>query len=188
MRRPLQLVSSASVLLLAGTLLAACTTPEPEPAPTSSTSPSASETPEPSSEPSETPSSRPVDIRCDELVTPQAMYDFNPNFSLIDSWSPSAGSAAGQAVAADGVACRWQNDTSGDTIDVSVASFDEAGIAQKQADAASGTSAPYGWFRIADGAGEAITFEGSYWLVVRSVWFTDPGDATPLVDAALSAL
>lgn len=188
MRRPLQLVSSASVLLAAVALLAGCTPPAPEPTPTPTAAPSETATPTPTPEPSETATAGPVDIACDVLITPQAMYDFNPNFTLIASWSPAPGSAAQVAIDLEGQACRWQNDTSGDTIDVSVAALDEATLAAKQAEASAGSSAPYGWFRVVDGAGEATAFHGTYWVVVRSVWFVGPGDANRLVETVLSAL
>lgn len=186
-RRPLQL-ASASVLIAAGVMLTACTPSVPEPEPTRTPSATPSATPTPSAEPSGEPAPTPLGIACDELVTLQAMYDFNPNFSLLASWSPEAGTAARAALDAEGVACRWQNDTSGDTIDVSAAILDETALAAKQAEAASGTSASYGWFRVAGGAGEAIAFDGSTWLVVRSVWFSSPADAQQLVEAALSSL
>lgn len=131
---------------------------------------------------------------CDALITPQAMYDYNPNFSLLTSWAPEAGSAAAEASAADGAACRWRNDTSGETIDVSVASFDTATLeAKARAAFASSTMVPtYGadeaYFAVTGGAGEAIVFDRAYWIVVRSVYFLEPGDAEPIVSAVLAAL
>ncbi len=188
MPRRLPLVSFVSLLLAAGVLLVGCTTPDPAPTPTPSATPSESDSPTPTPEPTQTPSSTPVDIPCDELVSLQAMYDFNPNFSLLSSWTPDAGTPAREALDAHGVACRWQNDTSGDTIDVSVASFDEGGISAKQADAASGTSTSYGYFVAAGGVGTATAFDGSYWVVIRSAWFSAPGDAEQLVESVLAAL
>ncbi|MFT4285017.1 MAG: arginyl-tRNA synthetase [Protaetiibacter sp.] len=188
MRRPLLLVSSASALLVAGALLAGCTTPVPQPTPSGST-PSGDASPSTSATPSDSPSapsSTPVDIACDALVTPQAMYDFNPNFSLLAAWKPAAGTPAAAALDAQGVACRWQNDTSGETIDVSVASLDQAALEAKAADA--GSSASYGFFRVTAGAGEATAIDGPYWVVVRSSYFAAADDAQELVAAAVSAL
>jgi hypothetical protein len=193
-RRSAALVSSASALLAAAVLLTGCTVPDPDPSGTTTPSgePSASETP--SSPPSVEPSATPVDIACDALVTPQAMYDYNPNFSLLASWTPESGTPAAEAVAASGVACRWQNDTSGVPIDVSVASFDAATLeAKKNAAYAESTMVPTyggdeGYFAVSGGVGEAVVFSGSSWLVVRSPAFLEPGDAEPIVSAALSAL
>lgn len=122
------------------------------------------------------------------------MYDFNPNFSLITPWTPDAGTPAAEAVAAQGVACRWVNDTSGEAIDVSVAAFDAATLdAKATATYQASTMVPTyggdeGYFGVTGGVGEAVVFSGSSWLVVRSALFLEPGDAEPLVTAALSAL
>jgi hypothetical protein len=195
MPRAAALVTSASALLVASVLLAGCTTPEP--APTRSATPSESSSPTPSAEPSETPaapSSTPVDVPCTSLVSLQAMYDYNPNFSLLGSWTPDAGTPAAEADAAQGVVCRWQNGTSGDTIDISVASFDRDTLEAK-ANATNGSSTmvpTYGsdeaYFAVTGGVGEAVVFHGAYWVVVRSVAFFEPGDAEPIVASVLAAL
>ena len=44
------------------------------------------------------------------------------------------------------------------------------------------------YFSVADGVGTAIVFDRSYWLVATSVAFFEPGDATEIVESALSAL
>ncbi|MFT4029004.1 MAG: arginyl-tRNA synthetase [Protaetiibacter sp.] len=194
-RRPAALVLSASTLL-AAVLLTGCRVPEPEPSGTTTPSvePSESASPPASPSPSAQPSSTPVDIACDVLVTREAMYEVNPNFSLLAEWTPDAGTPAAEALAADGVACRWQNDTSGDPVDISVASFDTAALeAKKNATYSASTMVPTyggdeGYFTVADGVGEAVVFVDSYWLVVRSPVFLEPGDAEPIVSAALSAL
>jgi len=195
MRRSPALWLSVSVVLAASVLLAGCTTPEQ--APTGTAAPSESPTPEPSAGPSETPSApvaTPVDIPCDTLVSLQAMYDVNPNFSLLGAWDAAAGTPAAEALAADGVICRWRNDTSGDDIDISVAALDAAALEEKAnaADASSTMVPTYGpdeaYFGVIDGVGEAVVFHGTYWVVVRSVVFYEPGDAEPIVAAVLSAL
>lgn len=154
-----------------------------------STGPSA--TPSASSTPAPTPT--PVTIGCGTLISPDAMYAFNPNFGLLTSWTPTAGSAAATALQDSGIACRWSNQTSGDTIDVSVAHLDAASIATLESDAA-GRGTPvttYGekaYFRAAGGIGTAEVFRGDYWLVASSVDFAEAGDPADLIDAALSAL
>lgn len=193
-RRSPALVLSAATALAVAVALAGCTTPDPSPT-TAPPSPgdSASPTPEPT-ETSAPPSSTPVDIACDALVPAQAMYDFNPNFSLIDEWTPAPDSAAADALDAEGVACRWQNDTSGEVIDVSVASFDTATLERLANDAyATSTMVPtYGvdeaYFAVTNGVGEAILFQDDYWIVVSSSYFLEPGDAEPIVASVLAAL
>ena len=121
------------------------------------------------------------------------MYAFNPNFGLLDSWTPVAGSAAATAKSEHGLACRWSNQTSGDTIDFSVAHLDAASIeALKNQAVASSTMVPtYGdeaYFSVKKGVGTAIVFQGDYWLVATSVAFLEPGDPADLIDAALGVL
>jgi hypothetical protein len=196
-RRSPVLVTSASALLVASVLLTGCTTPEPAPTTPSTTTPSESSTPTPSTEPTEpsaTSSSTPVDVPCTTLVSLQTMYDFNPNFSLLGSWNPDAGTPAAEAVAARGTVCRWQNGTSGEVIDISVASFDEATLeAKATATSSSSTKVDsYGsdeaYFSSNGGIGEAVVFHGAYWVVVRSVAFFEAGDAQPIVSSVLAAL
>jgi len=133
-------------------------------------------------------------VPCTTLVSLQTMYDFNPNFSLLGSWSPEAGTPAAEAVAARGTVCRWQNGTSGDVIDISVASFDE-GTLEAKATATSSSSTnvdSYGsdeaYFSSNGGVGEAVVFHGAYWVVVRSVAFFEAGDAQSIVSSVLAAL
>ncbi|AYF98776.1 arginyl-tRNA synthetase [Protaetiibacter intestinalis] len=193
-RRSPVTVLSASALLTAALLLTGCTTPEPAPV---TDPPTPSDTPTPTPEPTETtapPQSSPVEVPCDTLVSAQAMYDFNPNFSLLDSWTPDASSAAAHALADEGTACRWQNDTSGETIDVSVASYDAATLEQLANEAYSSSTmvptydADEAYFAVTAGVGEAIVFDRDYWVVVRSSYFLEPGDAEPIVSAVLTAL
>jgi hypothetical protein len=193
-RRSPVTVLSASAALAAALLLAGCQTPEPAP---TTPPPTPGDTATPTAEPTETaapPSSTPVDIPCDTLVPAQTMYDFNPNFSLLGSWTPGAGSHAAAAAEADGTVCRWQNDTSGEVIDVSVASFDAASLDELANDAyTDSTMVPtYGgdeaYFSVTGDVGEAIVFQDSYWVVVSSTYFLEPGDAEPIVAAVLAAL
>lgn len=196
-RRARILVTSASAVFAASVLLAGCTTPLPEPTASAGRDTSAPPTPTPSTTPSEAPAegtSTPVDVPCDRLVPLQTMYDVNPNFSLLGSWTPDAGTPAAEARAADGAVCRWQNDTSGVAIDISVASFDAATLEAK-ANATNGVSTmvpTYGsdeaYFAVSGGVGEAVVFHDAYWVVVRSVMFLEPGDAEPIVSSVLAAL
>lgn len=196
-RRARLLVTSASALLGVSVLLAGCTSPDPEATPTPDGRTTAPATPTPSPTPSETPNaggSIPVDVPCEQLVSLQAMYDYNPNFSLLASWIPDAGTPAAEARAAEGTVCRWANDTSGVAIDVSVASFDR-GTLEAKANATNGASTmvpTYGpdeaYFTVTGGVGEAVVFRGDYWVVVRSVMFLEPGDAEPIVSSVLAGL
>lgn len=120
------------------------------------------------------------------------MYNFNPNFSLNSSFSPTAGSAAAVAVANGGVACSWVNDTSSETITIAVAQPGSTQLAQLKSTAAQGTAASgYGdssYFSTSGGTGRVDVFSGSYWLVATSVYFSSATDAGSLLNSALAAL
>jgi hypothetical protein len=166
--------------------------PGPSDAPVSnspSSTPSASPTPTPTA----TTVSTPVTIGCNSLITPDEIYAFNPNFGLIDKWTPKAGSAAETAKSEQGIACRWMNQSSGDTMDFSVAHLDPASIeALKNQAVEKSTMVPtYGdeaYFSVSGDVGTAIVFQGDYWLVATSVDYIEPGDPADLITAALSAL
>jgi hypothetical protein len=189
-----RLVVPLAVTALAVAALSGCV-PTPSPSRTATASASASDTPSASPTPSPTPSvvSTPITIGCNTLITPDDVYAFNPNFGLITSWTPKSGSAAATAKSEQGIACRWQNQTSGDTIDVSVAHLDAATIESlKNAAVEKSTMVPtYGdeaYFSVSGGVGTAIVFQGDYWLVATSVDFLEPGDPADLINAALGAL
>jgi len=189
-----RLVVPVAVSLLALAALSGCV-PTPTPSPTDTASASASETPSatPTPSPTATAVSTPITIGCNALITPDDMYAFNPNFGLISSWTPKSGSAAATAKSEKGLACRWQNQTSGDTIDISAAHLDTASIESLKNDAVEkSTMVPtYGdeaYFSVSGGVGTAIVFQGDFWLVATSVDFLEPGDPADLITAALSAL
>jgi len=184
-------------LVISTLALAALSGCVPTPSPTSTGSPSGS--PSASASASPTPSatatavSTPITIGCNTLITPDDVYAFNPNFGLITSWTPKSGSAAATAKSEQGIACRWQNQTSGDIIDISVAHLDAASIESLKNDAVEkSTMVPtYGdeaYFSTSGGVGTAIVFQGDFWLVATSVDFLEPGDPSDLITAALSAL
>lgn len=125
----------AALLAAVGALaLAACAPgaldgdPAPSETPTQAPAPSdAPEDPDPSAfdpEPSEAPTVAPVagelDLACDAILTPQQVYDFNPEMLATDS--PVGGLPDGFASVAerDGVVCAWQHVTSSDVLLVAV--------------------------------------------------------------------
>ena len=177
---------------LAIALLSGCT---PEGGPDDPVDPSASSTPtvEPTTEPTDTPVGVPVGATCDELVSPDTLYIYNPNFGSISDFTPEDGTAAASALAYQGVACRWQNQTSGDTIDISVAQLDDDTLtALKNAAFEDSEMVPtYGeeaYFAVDSGVGTAQVFQGPFWIVAESVVFFEPGDATEIIQSVLAAL
>jgi hypothetical protein len=198
MPAPRRVLSRVAVPLVISALalaaLSGCV-PTPAASPTDTPTASSSDTPTASPTPSPTASvvSTPITIGCNTLITPEDIYAFNPNFGLINSWTPKSGSAAATAKSEQGIACRWSNQTSGDTIDVSVAHLDGATIESLKNDAVEkSTMVPtYGdeaYFSVSGGVGTAIVFQGDFWLVATSVDFAEPGDPADLITAALGAL
>ncbi|HWM34471.1 MAG TPA: arginyl-tRNA synthetase [Pseudolysinimonas sp.] len=179
----------AAALALA--VLTGCT-PDDEVAP-----PTAAPTGEPSAEPTSEPTDQPVgtaiDATCAELVSADTLYVYNPNFGPVDGYTPAAGSAAASALTYRGVACRWQNQTNGQNIDVSVAQLDDESLtALKNAAYADSEMVPtYGdeaYFGVSGGVGTAQVFQGPYWIVAESVAFFEPGDATEIIDSVIAGL
>jgi hypothetical protein len=195
----------ASVALAGGVLavivLAGCTPEAGNPAatPTGLASPGASAQPAPAVSPTPTPTAAatPVDLACDQLLTPDEVYAFNPNFGSTDDYEPSKGSAAGTAESHQGVACAWLNQTSGEIIEVSVVQPNDVLMTQLE-DAAIEESNPVptygtppaaeGFFTNADGAGEAQVFTPKYWVALNSTVFFEPGDAEQLMATVVSHL
>jgi hypothetical protein len=121
------------------------------------------------------------------------MYDYNPNFGLNDSYVPAAGSTAARILDFNGLACSWVNQTSGETIAVSVANLPPATLSKIKADLASSSKpvtafGPGGYFTVASGTGSADALSGPYWIDARSGAFGEAGDAEPIVAAALDGL
>jgi hypothetical protein len=186
-------VPPVAIVALAVALLSGCT-PDGGGDPTTQPTETGAATPEPTPTSSAQPVGTPVDIPCDQLVTADTLYVYNPNFGSINDFTPRVGSAAASALTYQGVACRWQNQTSGENIDVSVAQLDDASLtALKNAAFTDSQMVPtYGeeaYFTVGDdGVGQAQVFQGAYWVVVESTAFFEPGDATEIVNSVLAAL
>ncbi len=185
-------VTPVAIAALAIALLAGCT---PEAGPVGPGEPTASGDPsvDPTAEPTDQPVGVPVGATCDELVPADTVYLYNPNFTSVDDFTPEDGTAAASALTYQGVACRWQNDTSGDTIDVSVAQLDDDTLtALKNAAFADSEMVPtYGeeaYFVVDSGVGAAQVFQGSFWIVAESPVFFEPGDATEIIQSVLAAV
>lgn len=193
-RVAIALLASAAVLALAG---CAPDAPEPVPSQSSSTPPSPGagddNGQEPDPGPTVGPVGTPVDIPCDQLVAPEVMYAYNPNFALLAEPAIPESTAISAIAEERGLVCQWQNLSSDELITVAVADLpDEALTVVKNDTFAESTMVPTygveGYFRVADGAGEAVAFDGSYWLVATSTYFLEPGDPAEIMEAALTAL
>ena len=181
-------------VVVAGTLLAltGCIgAPEDPDVPTPSATPTDTATAEPDPTPTDQPAA--LDITCEDLVDLDTMYAFDPNYALLGSVDPEPGSAAAEAVAAGGVACRWVRESGDATIDLSVAAYSAAELGELKKEAlASSTMVPtYGdeaYFEVDGDVGTAIVFQGPYRLVVSSVSFFEAGEPAGIIESALGTL
>ncbi len=117
------------------------------------------------------------------------MYDFNPNFGPQVGYTPTAGSAGAVAVADLGTACSWINQTSKETISLTIAKPSAADLATIRATAATGTAGSglgtASFFSTKGQSGRIDVFSGRYWLSATSVYFTGVSDASGLLTEAL---
>lgn len=132
-------------------------------------------------------------LTCEDLVSATVMYDFNPNFSLRPDFVPALGSLAAEAVSGNGIACQWVNQTSGVTIDLSVAHPPAAALTARMNDLiSSSNSVPTygveGYFQVVSDGGSAQVFPLPYWITAVSPAFNEPGDAAPIITAMIEAL
>lgn len=189
---PLRLFGIAGTVVLA-LVMSGCTQPDEDSrsaSPSTSVSPSVSPSAsiEPESSPSAAPAvASPVEKSCLDLVSLQAMYDFDPNFGLQDPFVPAAGSRGAAALGYDGVACSWVQQTSGATLEISVASPPPADLATLMAGA--GDTSDGRSYSTADGpTGVVQVFDRTYWIVVSSTYFIGVADAASLADSVTAAL
>lgn len=183
------LAAVALVLLLAGCVPGPQATPPPtevaKPEPTAPPAPTSTATPKPTAE------TEPAGLACADLLSPQAVYDYNPNVGLLTDFTPSADSLAGEAVAQQGIACRLLNQTSGSTVDIGVVRFTEAAFPGKRDSLSAGaspTAAFDGFFDATGDGGVAQVFVSPYWLTITSGDFVEAGDAAQLVETVVSGL
>jgi hypothetical protein len=196
--RSLRVAAPLIVVPLALALAGCVPGSDPSSSPSPTASRSASDTPGPSSSgtPSATPStpagasSKPVSATCEQLVSSQTVYDFNPIYSAKSPAAPASGSAVAAIQKSGGRACQWINTSDGSAIDVGVAEYDAA-TASSLAAAAGGTPVP-AWgptasFSTSGGVGTAVIADGGTWVVASSPAFASSDDAAPFVTGAAAA-
>ncbi|MCI0158520.1 iron ABC transporter ATP-binding protein [Leifsonia shinshuensis] len=191
---------AALAIAAAAVTLVGCT-PTAKPASTPSASATAggaaaSNTPAATPTPTPTLPPTPVTLTCDQVVTADQLYAYNPNFSADPGYAPKAGSLEKQIADWKGVTCAWQNQTSGDVVQIAVAhppadqleSLKNAAITAAQPVPTYGTPPQVeGYFKAGD-TGQVQIFRGPYWIVAESTAFFEPGDAAPLMQSVLGNL
>jgi hypothetical protein len=168
-------------------------TPSAKPTSTRSPKPPSSSTPSPSATPAP-PASGPTPLKlgCDQVLSLDQVYAYNPNFVPDSNYSPAGASDAAKAVAGQGVACGWVNETSGSELMVAMSEPSPATLAAAKRSAATGApvsgDGATGYFSVRGGVGEAQLFTGSFWVVIASADFGVAGDVTPLIQPVIGNL
>ena len=145
-------------------------------------------------DPATDPVNASVGLNCGELLTDQVVYDWGSgNFALDVDYEPAAGSAAAQIVTEGGLACRWVNLTSSETVEVAVAApassvLDSTAAAVAASAEPAPAISPTAYFSATDGIGRVDAFTDTYWISGESPWFVGEEDAAPLITAAIAAL
>ena len=157
----------------------------------SSAPPVVTETPTPTETPTSSGSGTPVNLDCEEILTLQNVYDFNPNYAA----DPNAKVPASATALTDigGRSCGWVNLTSGDTFTVTIAQPDEPTLAEAKANTAAAGEAtdvygPDSYFTSQGGVGTATVFRNGYWIVLDSSGFFEAPDAAQLAEMVISNL
>lgn len=189
---------AAAVAMVTAMLLSGCVGDDDAAAPSASPSaPSASASPSASPEPSATPkpspsapteepdevealASVPLGVGCDALVSPQALYDVNPNLGTDPAFDAGSWALAPAVAALQGSACGYLNQTSGERLAVSAARVAPQSVDALAAQVASRGSA----FRTAGATSTLEVVAGDRWIVVEAPSYFGEGDLRPLADAA----
>jgi hypothetical protein len=194
------LVVSAGALALSGCVPnssaptpSGSATPSARPTSTRSPKPTSSSTPTSPAKPAPTaPGSTPLKLGCDQVLSVDQVYAYNPNFVPDTKYSAAASPDAAKAVANRGVACGWVNETSGSELMVAMSEPSPATLAAAKRSAASGApvsgGGATGYFSVRGGVGEAQLFTGSFWVVIASADFGVAGDVTPLIQPVIGNL
>ena len=141
--------------------------------------------------------SYPVGKTCKDVMSLQALYDFNPNFAYDASLSPSNASHAENILSIEGISCVYLNLSSGSKIVLSLAKLDEMGLSTikeklstEGAKKATSFSPPVdaSFFSITDGVGTLDILTNGYWVSVSSSSFIYPEDAAHFLETVLASL
>lgn len=196
------LTIAASVTLLVGCSATQPTaTTSPKPSGTASAGPHAKpgDPPKtsPTPSPTPTPEPTPVTLSCDQLLTPQQLYSFNPNVGADPGYKPTSGSLVAKVAGRKGTACGWLNQTSNETIEFAIArpaaselnDMKDAAISSSHAVPTYGVPPQVeGYFAPGKDAGVVQVFSEGYWIVGSSPTFLEPGDPAELVADILANL
>ncbi len=193
--------AAAVVVVVAGTIALSACAGDAKPAPTATHASTAAPATAPSATPTTTPTPSdpptPVTLTCDQIVTADQMYAYNPNFGADPGYAPASGSLEASIVGYKGVACGWLNQTSNDVIEIAVSKppaseldgLKNTAVTNSQPVPTYGVPPQVeGYFALRGPKGEVQIFTGAYWVVANSPAFQEPGDAAPLMQNVLDNL
>lgn len=139
----------------------------------------------------------PIYKACSELISIEALYDFNPNFAYDTSISPDSGSLGAKAKDKSGVFCSYVNLSNGDRIDVSVAQFSPISISDwtkkiaetsRPTDAYGASPGILGFFSRSNNEGVSQAVQGNTWVAITSNTFFEAVDSVPLMSQVLHSV
>ena len=194
-RRTTLLAVAVAAGIAASAVLSGCT-PSAKPAegPTATATGKSTASAVPTATPTPTDPPTPVGLTCQQIVTADQLYAFNPNFGDDPGYAPKAGSLEKKIADWQGVACAWKNQTSSDVIEVAVAKPPASQLEglKNAAITASHPVPTYGVPPQVEGyfapgtAGQVQIFRAGYWIVAESTTFQEPGDAAQLMENVLA--
>lgn len=141
--------------------------------------------------------SKPIYKTCSELISIEALYDFNPNYAYDASKTPESGSLGAKAKEKSGVFCSYVNLSNGDRLDVSVAQFSPISISDwtktvtensRPTDAYGASPGILGFFSRSKNEGVSQAIQGNNWVAITSSTFYEAVDSVPLMSIVLNSL
>lgn len=131
----------------------------------------------------------PINITCEQALSLQTLYDFDPNLALTPNHKTIFGSTGAQQEALGAVSCLLTNLSSQEEFEVVIAKLNEASAKHQNsviANPALGENAYQvssgvpGIFSSSDSAGTAQFMAGNYWVSITSKTLTNGVQASPL--------
>lgn len=157
---------------------------------TASVSKSNSKAPSPSSTPSAfTLKADPIDITCEQALSLQSLYDFDPNLALTPNHKTIFGSTGAQQESLGAVSCLLTNLSTQEEIQIVItklndesakherSAFAEPAVGETAFQVSSGVP---GIFSAIDGVGTAQFMAGNYWVSIASKALSNGVQASPL--------
>lgn len=153
-----------------------------------------------------TPSSLPVEEgivgipsgeTCESLISIEDLYNFNSNFALDPSQSPAPGSLAKLATDYKGISCNFVNLSSGESVTVSLAKFDNQGFTrlqqmrEKESFPSKVSFVPAEFLALFTPETQGGTLEvlgNNFWLTAKANWVQNAEDFNKLIANSIAKL